>query len=216
MTELKWLACTEPTRMLEHLEGKASERQFRLFVCACWRSVWQLLDQTQREVIPVNEASADRYRSENCTVFQTLGREGRRVGVAGPVRADCAAAQAAEARSVAASAACEDAETEFEEVGQWKRAMHRTSRQQCDVVRCIFGNPFRPTHVPDEWRTWNDGTLVKMARSIYDGRRWNEMPILADALEDAGCTDALLLDHCRTPPEHVRGCHVLDALLDLD
>jgi hypothetical protein len=56
--------------------------------------------------------------------------------------------------------------------------------------------------------------LVKMAQAIYDGRRWNELPILADALEDAGCADIVLLDHCRTTPgDHALGCHVLDAIL---
>jgi hypothetical protein len=53
----------------------------------------------------------------------------------------------------------------------------------------------------------------KIARAIYDGRAFERMPILADALEDAGCGDADILRHCREPGEHVRGCWVVDLLL---
>jgi hypothetical protein len=91
--------------------------------------------------------------------------------------------------------------------------MYRESCKQCDLLRCIVGNPFRPPNIPEAWRAWGDGALVKMSQAIYDGRRWREMPILADASEDPGWTEVDLLDHCRTPTEHARGCHVLDALL---
>jgi hypothetical protein len=52
-----------------------------------------------------------------------------------------------------------------------------------------------------------------MAKAIYDDRQWSDMPVLADALEDAGCTDQAALDHCRGPGPHTRGCHVVDAIL---
>jgi hypothetical protein len=63
------------------------------------------------------------------------------------------------------------------------------------------------------WLRWNDGTVVKLAQSIYDERRFTDLPILADALEDAGCADADILAHCRGPGPHVRGCWVVDLLL---
>ena len=58
--------------------------------------------------------------------------------------------------------------------------------------------------------------MVKLARTIYEERRFDLMPILGDALEDAGCGDALILAHCRGPGPHVRGCWVVDLLLGKD
>ncbi len=80
-------------------------------------------------------------------------------------------------------------------------------------LRDIFGNPFRPVILDSFWLAWNDGAIRKMAHSIYDDRAFDRLPLLADALEDAGCTDADILSHCRTPGEHVRGCWVVDLLL---
>jgi hypothetical protein len=62
--------------------------------------------------------------------------------------------------------------------------------------------------------TWNDGLLVSMARRMYDSRDFSDMPVLADALEEAGCDTEEILLHCRQPSEHVRGCWCLDLLLD--
>ena len=60
---------------------------------------------------------------------------------------------------------------------------------------------------------WNDGTVHRVAQAIYDERAFERMPILADALEDAGCDNADILNHCRNGGEHVRGCWVIDLLL---
>ena len=81
------------------------------------------------------------------------------------------------------------------------------------VVRDIFGNPFRPAAVDPAWLRWNDGTAVAIAQKMYDDRDFTSMPVLADALEEAGCTNADILEHCRRPGEHVRGCWVVDLLL---
>jgi hypothetical protein len=63
------------------------------------------------------------------------------------------------------------------------------------------------------WLRWNHGTVSALARHIYEDRAFADLPILADALEDAGCTVAAILDHCRRPCEHVRGCWVVDLVL---
>src|SRR5262249_19701282 len=81
------------------------------------------------------------------------------------------------------------------------------------LVRDIFGNPFRPATVDPAWLAWNDGTVPKIAQAMYDERAFERMPILADALEDAGCDNAHILNHCRAPNVHVRGCWVVDLLL---
>jgi len=54
--------------------------------------------------------------------------------------------------------------------------------------------------------------VARLARAIYEEGRCGDLPILADALEDAGCTDADILEHCRSAGPHVRGCWLLDLL----
>jgi hypothetical protein len=83
-------------------------------------------------------------------------------------------------------------------------------RIQCDLLRDIFGNPFRPVAFSPVWRT---DTAVALARQMYEGRDFGAMPILADALQEAGCDSEDILDHCRGPGPHVRGCWVVDLVL---
>jgi hypothetical protein len=88
------------------------------------------------------------------------------------------------------------------------------------LLRDIFGNPFRPTALDSAWLGPKPGLWGKrqkgateLARGIYEERAFDRLPILADALEDAGCTDPDILGHCRGPGPHVRGCWVVDLLL---
>jgi hypothetical protein len=81
------------------------------------------------------------------------------------------------------------------------------------LVREIFGNPFRPLPaLPPSVPSWNDATVPKIAAVIYDERAFDRLPVLADALEDAGCVDDAILTHCRSGEEHFRGCWVVDLL----
>jgi hypothetical protein len=80
----------------------------------------------------------------------------------------------------------------------------------CDLIRDIFGNPFRPVTADPSWLT---STVAALARGIYADRAFDRLPILADALQDAGCDHADILDHCRGHGPHVRGCWVVDLLL---
>jgi hypothetical protein len=82
---------------------------------------------------------------------------------------------------------------------------------QRDLVREIFGNPFRPVTHDAAWRT---DTAVALAQQMYDSRDFGAMPILADALQDAGCDNEYILDHSRNAKQvHVRGCWVADLVL---
>ena len=82
---------------------------------------------------------------------------------------------------------------------------------QCEIIRDIFGNPFRPTAFSLEWRT---DSAVSLAKQMYDSREFGAMPILADALQDAGCDNDDILNHCRDANQvHVRGCWVVDLVL---
>jgi hypothetical protein len=78
------------------------------------------------------------------------------------------------------------------------------------LLRCIFGNPFRPVAFAPHWRS---ETAVSLATGIYDERAFDRLPILADALEEAGCDNADVLAHCRGDGPHARGCWVVDGVL---
>lgn len=86
--------------------------------------------------------------------------------------------------------------------------------KQTKLLRDIFGPlPFRAITIDSASLSWHGGLLVSMAQQMYDSRDFTDMPILADALEEAGCTEPDILLHCRKPGEHVRGCWVVDLFL---
>ncbi len=78
------------------------------------------------------------------------------------------------------------------------------------LLRDIVGNPFRPVAFAPAWRT---SDVVALVRGIYDDRAFDRMPILADALQDAGCDNDDVLTHCRADAVHARGCWVVDCIL---
>jgi hypothetical protein len=81
------------------------------------------------------------------------------------------------------------------------------------LVREIAGNPFRPITPDPTWMSWNGGTIPKLAQAIYEERSFDRLPVLGDALEEAGCGIAEWVDHCRTPGPHFRGCWAVDLAL---
>ena len=78
------------------------------------------------------------------------------------------------------------------------------------LLRCVFGNPFRPVSLEPACLT---SPVVAIAQSMYESRDFSAMPILADALQDAGCEDEGILGHCRSDGPHARGCWVIDRIL---
>jgi hypothetical protein len=99
--------------------------------------------------------------------------------------------------------------------GAW-RLCRDLAVARCAVLRCLFGNPFRPVSVNPAWQTPD---VRSLAEGIYEERAFDRLPILADALEEAGCTDPAILGHCRAilghcrdRGEHARGCWVIDLL----
>jgi hypothetical protein len=91
-----------------------------------------------------------------------------------------------------------------------KQAVRVAEAALCKSLRDIFGNPFHPVEFSLSWRT---GTAFTLAGQMYESRDFSAMPILADALQDSGCDNADILDHCRGPGLHVRGCWVVDLVL---
>jgi hypothetical protein len=86
----------------------------------------------------------------------------------------------------------------------------------CDIIRDVFGNPYRRVAFQRSWLTAHNGVAVTLARAVYEDRAFDRMPILADALEDGGCDSADLLTHLRGAADHVRGCWALDLVLGLN
>jgi hypothetical protein len=238
MTEDEWLSGTNLKLMLELLRGKASDRKLRLFAVACCCVSHLAPDQASRNALEVAERYADGLATEEerqaaCTATLLKG-----VGPGSPVEgweADYEATSAIGWATVgvafdAAAKAPRDTaaarifgsvpdpirftETEEEVWTEPALVVYKAERAlQCDLLRDIIGNPFRPLAVEPSWLAWNDGTVVNMAQGIYDDRAFDRLSVLADALEDAGCHDAAILDHCRQPGQHVRVCWIVHILL---
>ncbi|WP_158264790.1 hypothetical protein [Blastopirellula marina] len=103
------------------------------------------------------------------------------------------------------------------EVMGWSPSEESAAREraaQAELMREIVGNPFLPAAVEPAWLLHNDSQVLEIAQTIYRDRAFDRMPELAAALESAGCTSDEILTHCRQPTDHVRGCWVLDLLLD--
>jgi hypothetical protein len=218
MTEAEWLSSTDTARLerfLARLEPPPSPRQWRLYACACLRRVWQHIEGTPyRWALELSE----RYADGKATWEEVL-RISRELRVGRPEDVDllldrqvspahCGAAQ------YAVRCACLMTNP-IEEVRMLCcRAAGRLEEAdaQRQLLRDIAGNPFCSIVIDPAWRAGPSGHI---ARDIYDRRAFREMPVLGDALEDAGCTDEAILSHCRSTRLHTRGCWLLDALLDL-
>jgi hypothetical protein len=199
MTEAEWLACTDPTPMLEYLRGKARYRKLRLFVVGCcYREYGQ---STVRPDFEVVEKLAD---------GQTTLDEVRKHWLPpGSVNEFAWPERPFEWATYFVSSCPMSEEVEEKNPdGRYPVAM-----KVPPIISDVFGNPFRPVTIDPTMLTWNGGTVPKLAQVIYDERRFSDLPILADALEEVGCSEPAILTHCRSGGEHVRGCWVVDLLL---
>jgi hypothetical protein len=207
VTEAEWLAATDPAPMLEFLRGKVSGRKLRLFACACCRRVWHLLkyDDSQRAIEVAERYADDAATDEELAAARRASGIPKTAGLGGTTTRPAAAAACAccdRKPFVAATLASGRAVS----AGNLKR--ERVA--QIGLCREIFGNPFRPV-TPD--LGWFTSTVLALAEGVYADRAFDRLPILADALQDAGCEDAAVLEHCRGPGPHARGCWVVDLVL---
>lgn len=116
-------------------------------------------------------------------------------------------------RSARAAARAAEAECEEDAVLAIEPIRPLAALDAVDLLREIIGNPFRHAVLEPEWLAWKRKTVRRMARVIYRKRCFRNVPILGEALEEAGCYDVDILRHCRAPIEHVRGCWVVDRIL---
>jgi hypothetical protein len=215
MTEAEWLGCTDNRVLLGFLSGKGSKRKKRLFACGCFRSLGSalegglvLLQKAVQLAEELAEGSMIQLQAE--TLLRSLS--------------EChlySSSNVLDPLAIGESLICPDdkVDTVAQNAAYFSLciALHRKLSWRranvCDLLRCIFGNPFRPVAVGPSWLTWNDGTVVKIAQAIYYDRAFDRLPVLADALEEAGCHEPDILAHCRQPGEHVRGCWGVDLIL---
>jgi hypothetical protein len=211
MTEREWQLCNDPDVMLEWLllrkllNGKASERKLRLLACAACRQQWGCFLEHSKRVIEVVE----RYTEDQATHEEVRHSLVAFLDEDGYPRNPTLDSDEDLAWRVAARSF---GRMQVQDVlGQ----LHHVKRQaQAQLVREIFGNPLRPARVRKAWLRWNDRVIPTLAQQMYQEREYEQMPVLGDALEDAGCTDAGMLQHCRQPGKHVRGCWVVDLILN--
>jgi hypothetical protein len=231
MTEQEWLECSDPQKMLVFLWVKASDRKLRLFACGCARRHCRVFDSSAetnefyRRIKPRVDALCDHILDfleqavdERLLIDSSKDFLDQLTAVQAPIGLlwDMNAtmwgnvAYWANKFPQPPSSARLQSMMDNEEL----RRLHTENQFQSHRLRDIFGlRPFRPIAINPAWLAWNDGTIPKLAQGIYDERAFDRLPILADALEEAGCTDTDILAHCRQPGEHVRGCWVVDLIL---
>lgn len=197
---------------LEELGGSLSARKLRLFAVAACRRIWSLLDERDRQIVEMAERFADGEASEQDLV--AVRRPVGQLGLGAPPASRAAegatwgfAVDAARAAAVSV-----------------RQAIHRSlsdeaaAAEEAALTRLLDDIAGQvPAGVTESalasWRAANGGAVLRIARGIYAEQRLEDLPVLADALEEAGCTDAEMLGHLRGKGPHCRCCFVLDLLL---
>jgi hypothetical protein len=207
MTVAEWLASADPEAMLACLGERVSDRKLRLFACACCRRVWHLIASPPAwAAVEASEQYADGLISVAELREVAVGRWEAPVCIAG------ASEQQALHALLAAARASREYRSGPVEALHHVRCADPDALSQANLLRDIIGNPHRKVAIDPTWLNCNGGQVAVMAQQMYDERSFDLLPILADALEDAGCTDARILEHLRGTGLHVRGCWAVDLL----
>jgi hypothetical protein len=197
--------------MLHFLGNGLSDRKFRLFACACCRRFWHLLSGPMAQ--PAVEA-AERY-ADGLISFNQL--EDTACGRWSEIELVAGVSQDKVLRAVqAAAAASRVFRGGLGESFDYIQQVDEDRKGQANLLRDLAGNPYRTVSADPSWLAWDGGMVVKLAQAIYDERSFEDLPVLADALEDAGCGDAVLLEHCRSQGPHAKGCWAVDLLLQTE
>lgn len=216
MTEAEWLECANPPAMLSFLVLRSgrnvSDRKLRLFGCACCRLIWHPPpdEKVQGFLVAVeNHPAGPNGEPELWPLIAASKGLDKNWGPTQAWRAiehlgwsyyRDVPFQSAITVGLEVAGRMRDQGVSVEVV----RDVHSS------LVRDIFTSPFRPVTLDPAWLT---PAVRSLAQTTYDDRAFDTLPILGDALEEAGCTNPDILEHCRGPGKHVLGCWVLDLLL---
>jgi hypothetical protein len=243
VTEWEWVTCKDPEPMLEHLRSKAGERNVRLFACACCRRIWKLLSEGCRNAVVTAERFAENEAAleELVAAYHTVNALRPPLGNHSPHVSPGWEYWAAEATTLTASspeAFPSNASVSYDQtvynyldilssaansvamaaaLGDVAMNVQAAKFVQSRLVHDIFGNPFRPATREGAWVT---PTVTGLASAAYEERVLPtgeldpaRLAVLADAIEEAGCPNADILNHLRERGPHVRGCWPVDLLL---
>jgi hypothetical protein len=241
MTEAEWLACEDARAMVGYAARPMSERQLKLFACACCRRVEHLLlFETSRTALVTVEEAAEGLIPEvdvgsaGCEAHDTELRieavidGGESDEEVSDTIAQCGADGRAVLQAARAAAAIADSHLVRHSLphvlgstaaaAAWSTASGTYDpaaglAEQKDQVRVLRDIFGNPFRPVAFAPEWRTGTAVTLARQMYESRDFGAMAILADALQDAGCDSDEVLRHCREPGTHVRGCWVCDLVL---
>jgi hypothetical protein len=228
MTEAEWLVCEDLRKVLNWLAKKASQRKLRLLGCvACRRAQTYLTPEFSHLLVAAEGAADTQPDLENMTSLYKKAKSDLTERI--PFKTNlpstqyaviqacesarwCAAPKITE-RAIRDACGCAAIAVVHGEKTITKQRNNRfldEYRAICRYVRDIFGNPFHPITLK---RSWLTSKVLALANSIYEERAFDRMPILANALQNSGCDNEDILNHCRQQGEHCRGCWVVDLLL---
>jgi len=235
MTEEQWHLETNWERHFEHIGNRLSERKHRLLAAGFCRQLWHLIeDQPVRDAIETAEhyvekratvAELERARRQCRDLASKWGHESMKLAessqdlasIAAHLRSDLAwlgaflTAGQFDVKTIGARAILALRAENLVQGDAPSRALdYQHLQQQREVLLDLAGDPFRPIEFLLEWRT---STVLALAKSMAESRDFAVMPILADALEDAGCEAEEVLSHCRGSGPHYLGCWVMDGVL---
>jgi hypothetical protein len=226
VTEAEWLACKSPQKMLEFLRGKASERKLRILMCASLRRVWDYLDDERfGRAVEVAERYCDgpsqlTELDEARTIISQINRRRRRQH-GWDTQSHLVLEVLYPPREVSAVPFTLD--PHFPENLRWSVPEAKRGeelRAQVALLRCVLGNPFRAASLGGACRT---RLIRSLAQAAYEQRTLPagtlepaRLAVLADALDEAGLTDAEVLTHLHSGGPHVRGCWAVDVVLGLE
>jgi hypothetical protein len=243
MTDAQWRQCEVPKLMLDAIASKATERKLRLFAAACWRRVPRISTDTGcARAVEVAEQYADWLvhddvldQAYQAAINRSYGAWGqsqyeillsRQMTVSRASGAASGAAWEVRAKGLRADrrlqrqarrARRRGAQPDVAEPNDAQAAAVEESRQQCALLRDMFATLFRSVVIAPTWRARD---VIDLARAAYNERLLPSghldpvrLAVLADALEEAGCSEQAILDHLRGPAPHVRGCWPVDLIL---
>lgn len=209
LSDEDWISWTEPGEILPYLHLQSSARKLRLLYCAFSRTIWDQVVPEHRRIVETAECYV--YGLVRHTKWEEVSRNsGFRERVLYPgfctlwtegIETSLAMQFIRNILRPEARMYCGGTLTLAER------------KVQCDAIRDIFGQLHWNAKIRPNWLAWNEGICPKIAKAICEQGNFEDLPILADALEEAGCNNPAILNHCRQPGDHVRGCWVIDLIL---